>query len=104
VEALLADLQSTAGADKRLDAFAKSIGNRLSAEAGDKYAARDLTEKLALALQASLMVRHSSAAMAEAFIASRLDGQHGNAFGTLTQEVDVEEILAGVTEPLAVPK
>jgi putative acyl-CoA dehydrogenase len=104
VEALLADLQSTAGADKRLDAFAKSIGNRLSAEAGDKYAARDLTEKLALALQASLMVRYSSPAMAEAFIASRLDGQHGNAFGTLTEEVDVEEILAGVTEPLAVPK
>jgi hypothetical protein len=42
--------------------------------------------------------------MAEAFIASRLAGQHGNAFGTLTEEVDVEEILAGVTEPLAVPK
>jgi putative acyl-CoA dehydrogenase len=104
VEALLADLQSTAGADKRLDAFAKSIGNRLSAEAGDKYAARHLTEKLALALQASLMVRHSSPAMAEAFIASRMAGQHGNAFGTLTEEVDVEEILAGVTEPLAVPK
>jgi putative acyl-CoA dehydrogenase len=94
MEALLADLQSTVGGDKRLDASVESIGNRLSAEAGDKYAARDLTEKLALSLQASLMLRYSSPAMAEAFIASRLAGEHGNAFGTLTEKVDVEEILS----------
>ena len=104
VEALLAALQSTAGADKRLDVYVESIGNRLSAEAGDKYAARDLTEKLALALQASLMLRYSSPAMAERFIASRLAGQHGHAFGTLTEEVNVEDILSGVVEPLAAPK
>jgi putative acyl-CoA dehydrogenase len=101
VEALLAELQSTAGADERLDAYVESIGNRLTTAAHDKYAARDLTEKLALALQASLMVRYSSPAMAEAFITSRLAGQHGHAFGTLTEDVDVKEVLSGVTEPLA---
>ncbi len=101
VEALLAELQSTAGADERLDAYVESIGNRLTTATHDKYAARDLTEKLALALQASLMVRYSSPAMAEAFIASRLAGQHGHAFGTLTEEVDVKEVLSGVAEPLA---
>jgi putative acyl-CoA dehydrogenase len=101
VEALLAELQSTAGADERLDAYVESIGNRLTTATHDKYAARDLTEKLALALQASLMVRYSSPAMAEAFITSRLAGQHGHAFGTLTEDVDVKEVLSGVTEPLA---
>jgi putative acyl-CoA dehydrogenase len=101
VEALLAELQSTAGADERLDAYVESIGNRLTTATHDKYAARDLTEKLALALQASLMVRYSSPAMAEAFITSRLAGLHGHAFGTLTQEVDVKEVLSGVAEPLA---
>ena len=101
VEALLAELQSTAGADERLDAYVESIGNRLTTADHDKYAARDLTEKLALALQASLMVRYSSPAMAEAFITSRLAGQHGHAFGTLTEEVDVKEVLSGVAEPLA---
>ena len=104
MEALLAELQLTAGADKRLDASVKSIGNRLNSEAGDKYAARDLTEKLALALQASLMVRYSSPAMAEAFMSSRLAGHHGHAFGTLTEEVAVEDILSGVVETLAIPK
>jgi len=93
VEALLAELQSTAGADKRLDAYVESIDNRLTTAASDKYTARDLTEKLALALQASLMVRYSSPAMAEAFIGSRLAAQHGQAFGTLTEEVDVDTVL-----------
>jgi putative acyl-CoA dehydrogenase len=93
VEALLAELQSTAGADERLDAYVESIGNRLTTATHDKYAARDLTEKLALALQASLMVRYSSPAMAEAFITSRLAGQHGHAFGTLRAGLSVDAVL-----------
>jgi putative acyl-CoA dehydrogenase len=100
LEALLAELQSTAGADKRLDAYVTAIQERLSAKAGNgspqsvnDYAARELTEKLALALQASLVVRYSTPAVADAFIASRLAGQHGNAFGTLPAGIDVDGIL-----------
>jgi putative acyl-CoA dehydrogenase len=104
VEALLAEFQTTAGADQRLDAYAKNIGARLAAAAGDQYSARDLTEKLALALQASLMVRYSAPASAEAFIGSRLAGQHGHAFGTLSESFDVKEILDTVVEPLAMPR
>ena len=104
VEALLAEFQTTAGADRRLDAYAENIGGRLATAAGDKYSARDLTEKLALALQASLMVRYSSASMAEAFITSRLAGLHGNAFGTLPAGVDEKGILSSVIEPLAMPR
>ena len=101
VEALLAEFQTTAGADQRLDGYVERIAGRLATAANDKYAARDLTEKLALALQASLMVRYSTPAMAKAFISSRLAGQHGQAFGTLPDEMDVKEILNSVVEPLA---
>jgi putative acyl-CoA dehydrogenase len=104
VETLLAEFQTTAGADQRLDEFAKNIGSRLATAADDRYAARDLTEKLALTLQATLMVRHSSPSMAEAFIGSRLAGHHGNAFGTLPDGVDEKGILNSVLEPLAMPK
>src|SRR5438270_6753712 len=104
VEALLAEFQTTAGADQRLDAYIERLGARLATAADNKYAARDLTENLALALQASLMMRHSTPAMAEAFIASRLAGQHGQAFGTLPEGMDVKEILHGVVEPLALGK
>jgi putative acyl-CoA dehydrogenase len=102
LEALLAELQSTVGADKRLDNYVASIRERFSAKAGNgspqssstnDYAARELTEKLALALQASLVIRHSTPAIAGAFIASRLAGQHGNAFGTLPAGSDVDGIL-----------
>jgi len=100
LEALLAELQSTAGADKRLDEYVAAIQERFSAKAGNgspqninDYAARELTEKLALALQASLVVRHSTPAVADAFITSRLAGQHGSAFGTLPSRSDVDGIL-----------
>jgi putative acyl-CoA dehydrogenase len=103
VEALLAELQSTAGSDKRLDTYVTGIHATLAASVADEYSARDLTEKLALALQASLVVRYSSPAIADTFIASRLAGQHGHAFGTLAAGVDVKGILTSVIESLASP-
>ena len=45
--------------------------------------ARRLVERMALALQGSLLVRFGDPAVADAFCATRLDGDWGNAFGTL---------------------
>jgi putative acyl-CoA dehydrogenase len=109
VEALLAELKTTTGADKRLDSYVTGIQKRLTDKASDgslygygaaEFAARELTEKLALALQASLVVRHSSPAVADAFIASRLAGQHGQAFGTLSAGVDVDGIVTSIADAL----
>jgi len=108
-EALLAELQSTAGADPRLDSYvaeiqrlvpAKVASGHAQGQSSFEYSARELTEKLALALQASLVMRHSSSAMAEAFIASRISGHHGQAFGTLPSGVDVSGILGSGAELL----
>jgi putative acyl-CoA dehydrogenase len=106
LEALLAELQSTAGADKRLDAYITALQERFSTKATNgssgisDYAARELTEKLALALQASLVIRHSAPAVADAFIASRLAGQHGNSFGTLPASANSNAIVTSVAESL----
>jgi putative acyl-CoA dehydrogenase len=100
VEALLAEFQSTAGADQRLDCYVADIRTMLATSPSDGYSARNLTERLALALQASLVMRYSSPALADAFVASRLAGQHGQAFGTLPGESDVKGILRNVTESL----
>ena len=105
-EALIQELKSTAGADKRLDAYVAKLEQQLSDKASNgslygygaaEYAARDLTEKLALALQASLLVRNGSPDLAEAFIASRLAGQHGQSFGTLPAGLNMDSILEGIT-------
>jgi putative acyl-CoA dehydrogenase len=63
--------------------------------------ARILTERAALLLQASLLIRYSSPAIAEAFCASRLDGEGGFTFGTLPQSANVEAILDRVSAKLA---
>jgi putative acyl-CoA dehydrogenase len=55
--------------------------------------ARRFTEQMALVLQGALLVRHGNKAVAEAFCASRLAGDHGNEYGTLPAHVDFEEIL-----------
>jgi len=56
--------------------------------------ARWLVERLALALQAALLVRSAPPAVAETFCRSRLDGDRGLAFGTLPAGAPAAEIVA----------
>jgi putative acyl-CoA dehydrogenase len=49
---------------------------------------------MALALQASLLVRFAPPAVADAFCATRLGGDWGYAFGTLPGTADLDAILA----------
>jgi putative acyl-CoA dehydrogenase len=55
--------------------------------------ARRFTERIAIALQASLLLRFSPAAISDAFCASRLDGDWGQAFGTLPGRVDFQSVI-----------
>jgi putative acyl-CoA dehydrogenase len=55
--------------------------------------ARSLVERMALALQGSLLVRFGDQAVAEAFCASRLAGDWGRAFGTLPAGTDFARII-----------
>src|SRR5262249_21463478 len=110
IAALISELETSTGADQRLDAYVSALRERLNDGAGNQslhgdgvaeYAARELTEKLALALQATLLVRHGSSEMAEAFIATRLGGRHGESFGTLPADLKTDGILDTLTAPLA---
>ena len=48
---------------------------------------------MALAVQGSLLVRFGDEAVAEAFCASRLEGDWGHAFGTLPAGTDFTRII-----------
>jgi putative acyl-CoA dehydrogenase len=48
---------------------------------------------MALALQGALVVQHATAAVADAFCASRLDGSWGHAFGTLPRGIDLRALV-----------
>ncbi|HTW85831.1 MAG TPA: isovaleryl-CoA dehydrogenase [Candidatus Sulfotelmatobacter sp.] len=94
-EAYFAEVALAAGSDRRLDAAAAALRADLAATdpAGVEAGARRIVERLALVLQASLLVRHAPAAVADAFCASRLGGEGGLAFGTLPPSAQTGAIL-----------
>ncbi|MNY27266.1 hypothetical protein D3C86_1611630 [compost metagenome] len=62
-------------------------------DTGDiQYRARQLTEDIALGLQARLLLEAGNAAVSDAFIASRL-GQAGRAYGTLPRGLEIEALV-----------
>jgi len=88
------------GADARLDAFTASVRAEFDDLADVESRARRIVERLALALQGSLLVRGAPPAVADAFCASRLAGDWGHAFGTLPGGTDFESIIARHVPPV----
>ena len=79
-ETILHEARLARSGDRRFDVFMNALESDLPKV--DEYGARRLVERLALALQASLMIRYAGAADADAFCASRLSGG-GHLFGAL---------------------
>jgi putative acyl-CoA dehydrogenase len=94
VDAVLAELEAGAGVDESLDEEVAVFRGILSGSADLESGARFVVERLALALQASILLRTGEAAVASAFCRSRLDDRHGLAFGTLSADTDFPAILA----------
>lgn len=91
--ALFAELRRSRGDDTRLDRHVDALERDLPDGEEVKYRARDVVERLAVALQASLLLRHAPAAVSEAFCASRLDGHGRRVFGTLPRGVDTRAVV-----------
>ena len=94
VAAFTAEVDLAHGADRRLDAAAEALRRDLRDPAERELRARRLVEQMALLLQGSLLVRTAPAAVADAFCGSRLAGDRGAAYGTLSPAVDVAGVLA----------
>jgi putative acyl-CoA dehydrogenase len=94
LEIYFAEVEQAKGGDARLDAFIEALKQQLAASGNKEAIARRLTEAIALALQGALLVRHAPPAIADAFCASRLDGQGGGAFGTLRESAAFDAIIA----------
>ncbi|MHC5349097.1 acyl-CoA dehydrogenase family protein [Metapseudomonas furukawaii] len=98
LDALFAELGDGHG-DARLAGFIGRLKQGF-ADTGDiQYRARQLTEDVAVALQAKLLLEAGNATVSDAFIASRLEG-HGRVYGTLPRGTDVEALLARSTPHL----
>jgi len=74
------------------DGFVARLGDDLTARVNDEGSARSLVTRMALALQASEMLKHSP--VAQRFIDSRLGGQHAGVMGSLANGPDLADIVS----------
>ena len=96
VSAFVAECELARGADRRLDAALDALPGALAELSGPHaaWSARRGVEALAVAFQASLLVRHAPPFVADAFCAARLGEGGGRVYGTLPPEVDGRSIVA----------
>jgi putative acyl-CoA dehydrogenase len=94
-EAYFGELERARGAHRLLDAEAAALSRQLDASAESlELRARWLVERMALALQAAVLLRGAPAPVAEVFCSSRLGDAHGLAFGTLATDAPADLLLA----------
>ncbi len=93
VETFLAELDAATGADPRYDDALRLLRKDLTAVGDAPYRARRLVERMAMLLQGSLLLRHSPAAVGDAFVAARIAGDGGLAYGTLPTGIDAGAII-----------
>ncbi len=87
------EIGAAAKAEPRLDRYGAALAADLRDPEALESRARALVERMALALQGSLLVRFGDPAVADAFCASRLEGDWGHAFGTLPAGADAARIV-----------
>jgi putative acyl-CoA dehydrogenase len=96
--AFRAEVDAASGVDHRYDAALGDLDRRVGALATDPGAAqasaRRVVERMALVLQASLLLRHAPGDVADAFCASRLGDEGGSVFGTLAPSAAHARIVA----------
>ncbi len=98
METFMAEVGLATGANRHLDQYTAQLEREFADPADIEYRARSIVEKMALALQGSLLVRHGDAAVADAFCVSRLSGSSsGLVYGNLPRGVDCAKIIKRAT-------
>ena len=94
LESFFAEVGQASGADPRLDAHVEELQGEFSDPDGLEARARRIVERMAVALQGSLLVRHAPEPVSDAFCASRLSGSASLNYGTLPAGTDFAAIVA----------
>lgn len=98
-EAFVAELEKASGADARLDAAIDTVADMIN-NAGDAQTdARRLVEAMAIALEGSLLVRYSPPEISDAFVATRIAGDHGASFGTMPSSLPIARLVDRAPAP-----
>ena len=91
--ALVDELMKGKGGHKALDAELEKLPQELMDVDGIETRSRALVERLAVALQASLLVRAGHTKISDAWCSSRIGGEHGQTFGTLPKTAPMQALI-----------
>jgi putative acyl-CoA dehydrogenase len=97
VDAYFAEVAKAKGANAVLDRHVDSLRKEFADPADLEFRARDVVDRMALAIQAALLVQHAPAVVADAFCASRLASAGLHNFGTLARGTDCAAIIERAT-------
>jgi len=95
--AFRAELETARGGDLRYDVFLDDLDRELLNPNDIEVRARRIVERLALAFQASVLLKSGPDYVSEAFCATRLYTDRGHEFGTLPPGVDQKRIVERAT-------
>lgn len=93
VEVWFAELERAAGGNAALDRHVAELKRDLTDREVLDYRARDLADRMALSLQAALLVQHAPDFVADAFCASRLGSTGTRNYGTLPRGGNCKAII-----------
>lgn len=94
IDQLRAELARAKGGHRAFDAFMPRLESELAGAAtAEEGLARRLVGRIALGLQAALLIRHAPPALADAFCATRLESGAPAALGTLPSGVDCRALI-----------
>lgn len=93
IAAYIAEVEKARGADSSLDKGIELLKTALVDRDDIETRARGIVERMMLVLQGALLVRHAPHALADAFCRSRLGGDWGHAYGTLSRNVEFRAII-----------
>ncbi len=93
LEVFLDEITTTGAGDVRIESVLKNLTSELADVTDIEVRARRIVEMMAVAFQASQLLRNAPNAVADAFIGSRLDREGGLALGTLPAGTDFTSVI-----------
>ncbi|QRK06665.1 isovaleryl-CoA dehydrogenase [Archangium violaceum] len=92
-DALFEEILAARGGHPALDAEAARLAKEFDDLSTLESRARFIVERLALALQASILIRAGNSQVSDTFCESRLAGAHGQTFGTLPAHAPMHALI-----------
>ena len=93
VEAFFGEVEQARGADARFDRAVDHLKRDIADKNDLESRARRLVERMAVVIQASLLLRYGESTVTQLFIRSRLDGEWGHTFGTLKYGPELKAVI-----------